>query len=149
MPWLLEITIMTLARIPKFKEKWYALHKPWRNISMCCLSFRGAWLIAVLVIGLSGLWPFVKLGMLLYVWLTPPASLKKSKRGRILLFLDEYGKYSFSTWACWKGMGLKGDQWWLLLPSKTPASQHFQLCFYAFLGQWVFSRFSQQVHLNR
>lgn len=54
----------------------------------------GAWLIAVLVIGLSGLWPFVKLGMLLYVWLTPPASLKKSKRGRLLQFLDEYGKYS-------------------------------------------------------
>ena len=125
MPWLLEITIMILARIPKFKEKWYALHKPWRNISMCCLSFRGAWLIAVLVIGLSGLWPFVKLGMLLYVWLTPPASLKKSKRGRLLQFLDEYGKYSFSTWACWKGWVWKvtsGDSYSLprhLLPSTS------------------------------
>ena len=62
----------------------------------------GAWLIAVLVIGLSGVWPFAKLGMLLYAWLTPPSSLKKSRRGRILVFLDEYGKYSFLEAKTWR-----------------------------------------------
>ena len=54
----------------------------------------GAWIIAVLVIGLSGVWPFVKLGMLLYAWLAPTATLKKGQRARLLVFLDEYGKYS-------------------------------------------------------
>lgn len=57
-------------------------------------SHPGAWIIAVLVIGLSGVWPFVKLGMLLFAWLAPTATLKKGQRARLLVFLDEYGKYS-------------------------------------------------------
>lgn len=54
----------------------------------------GAWLIAILVIGLSGVWPFVKLGMLLYAWLAPASMLQMSRRSEMLIFLDEYGKYS-------------------------------------------------------
>ncbi|CAK9068393.1 unnamed protein product [Durusdinium trenchii] len=54
----------------------------------------GAWLIAILVIGLSGVWPFVKLGMLLWAWLAPTRSLRRSQRTQLLVFLDEYGKYS-------------------------------------------------------
>ncbi|CAE7294731.1 KIF15 [Symbiodinium natans] len=54
----------------------------------------GAWLLAVFIVGLSGVWPFVKLGLLLHVWLAPTTSLRPSRRSRMLLFLDEYGKYS-------------------------------------------------------
>lgn len=51
----------------------------------------GAWLLALLIVGLSGVWPFVKLALLLHMWLAPTS---RSRRTKVLLFLDEYGKYS-------------------------------------------------------
>jgi len=51
----------------------------------------GAWLLALLIVGLSGVWPFVKLALLLHVWLAPTT---RPRRTKVLLFLDEYGKYS-------------------------------------------------------
>eukprot|EP00929_Paragymnodinium_shiwhaense_P037202 TRINITY_DN19864_c0_g1_i3.p1 TRINITY_DN19864_c0_g1~~TRINITY_DN19864_c0_g1_i3.p1 ORF type:complete len:1014 (+),score=119.31 TRINITY_DN19864_c0_g1_i3:68-3109(+) len=54
----------------------------------------GAYLIATLVVGLSGIWPFAKLFMLLLAWLAPPSLLSLRIRGSWLEFLDQYGKFS-------------------------------------------------------
>eukprot|EP00929_Paragymnodinium_shiwhaense_P111854 TRINITY_DN80144_c0_g1_i1.p1 TRINITY_DN80144_c0_g1~~TRINITY_DN80144_c0_g1_i1.p1 ORF type:complete len:1236 (-),score=244.74 TRINITY_DN80144_c0_g1_i1:316-4023(-) len=54
----------------------------------------GAVIIASATLCLSGIWPVIKLSLLIYCWLTPPSRLNVNRRGRILRFLDEYGKYS-------------------------------------------------------
>lgn len=63
----------------------------------------GAYLIAILTLLMSGVWPFVKLALLTISWLTPPRLLTEESRGRILSVLDLCGKYSFL------------DSWFLVL----------------------------------
>jgi len=55
----------------------------------------GCYVIAVLTVITSGIWPFVKLFMLLITWLVPPSCFSLTRRGMILNFLDDWGKYSF------------------------------------------------------
>lgn len=55
----------------------------------------GAYFIAVLTIIASGVWPFIKLSLLIFAWFTPPRYLNLSRRGKCLFFLDTWGKYSF------------------------------------------------------
>uniref|UniRef100_A0A7S4Q2R5 Uncharacterized protein n=1 Tax=Alexandrium monilatum TaxID=311494 RepID=A0A7S4Q2R5_9DINO len=54
----------------------------------------GAYGIAALVGLLSGVWPFAKLGLLLFAWWAPPRQLSTAARGRMLRILDSLGKYS-------------------------------------------------------
>jgi len=54
----------------------------------------GAYCIAILTFLLSGVWPLVKLVILLSFWVASPSCIGYSTRGHILRFLDEYGKYS-------------------------------------------------------
>mmetsp|Transcript_99971 Transcript_99971/g.264149 ORF Transcript_99971/g.264149 Transcript_99971/m.264149 type:complete len:431 (-) Transcript_99971:51-1343(-) len=54
----------------------------------------GAYFFAVVVAGLSGFWPLLKLGLMLFCWHAPIERLSLGGRERLLNFLDEYGKYS-------------------------------------------------------
>lgn len=47
-----------------------------------------------LVVVFSGIWPYVKLGLMLFAWLTPQVSLSVTARSRLLYKLDAYGKFS-------------------------------------------------------
>mmetsp|Transcript_70559 Transcript_70559/g.204610 ORF Transcript_70559/g.204610 Transcript_70559/m.204610 type:complete len:1041 (-) Transcript_70559:104-3226(-) len=55
----------------------------------------GSWAISVLTLVMSGLWPHIKLLMLLAAWVVPPHRLSMNTRGRVLAFLDTWGKYGF------------------------------------------------------
>mmetsp|Transcript_64064 Transcript_64064/g.134690 ORF Transcript_64064/g.134690 Transcript_64064/m.134690 type:complete len:1060 (+) Transcript_64064:137-3316(+) len=68
-----------------------------------------AYLIAACIAIMSITWPFIKLLMLFFAWLAPSKDLSPETRGRLLRFLDEYGKWSLiDTWlgvlalACYK-----------------------------------------------
>jgi len=68
-----------------------------------------AYLIAFCIAGMSIVWPFVKLIALLAAWQAPEFMMSWRLRGRLLVFLDEYGKWSLmDTWlgilalACYK-----------------------------------------------
>lgn len=63
----------------------------------------GAYVISMLTLFPSGVWPYVKLGFLLAAWLVPPHRFRPARRERILDFLDTWGKYSFI------------DSWFLVL----------------------------------
>eukprot|EP00932_Pfiesteria_piscicida_P004712 SRR837773.14617.p2 GENE.SRR837773.14617~~SRR837773.14617.p2 ORF type:complete len:455 (-),score=174.49 SRR837773.14617:61-1308(-) len=63
----------------------------------------GAYVISLITLGTSGVWPFVKLSLLLVCWLAPPSCCSLKARGRILGFLDTWGKYSYV------------DSWFLVL----------------------------------
>jgi len=63
----------------------------------------GAYIISVITLVTSGIWPFVKLGMLLACWIVSPKRLGWRTRSRILQFLDRWGKYSYV------------DSWFLVL----------------------------------
>jgi len=76
----------------------------------------GAYMLTILIVGLSGVWPFVKLGLLLLAWLGTQRWIRTRDRSRLLMFLDEYGKYSLvDSWLAvvalcsydlsWKGQG--------------------------------------------
>lgn len=54
----------------------------------------GAYMIALATLFVTGIWPFVKLALMLYCWQATEEHLSTSSRGRILTFVDEYGKYS-------------------------------------------------------
>jgi len=53
----------------------------------------GAYCIALVTLFLSGVWPLIKLVILLSFWVSPPCCFGYAARGHILRFLDEYGKY--------------------------------------------------------
>jgi len=50
--------------------------------------------LSLLVAVFSGSWPYVKLLILLFCWLTPPAKLPLSYRENLLMFVDKLGKWS-------------------------------------------------------
>lgn len=50
--------------------------------------------LAILVAAFSGIWPYVKLLMMMACWLIPPSRLSVKKREKTLIFLDTVGKYS-------------------------------------------------------
>jgi len=59
----------------------------------------GAYCISICVAILSVTWPFVKLGLLIFAWYVPTETLSTEGRGKLLTFLDEYGKWSLiDTW---------------------------------------------------
>merc|ERR1719330_167549 len=55
----------------------------------------GAYFISVLTLLSSAIWPVAKLCLLLQAWLIPPRCCSATGRGRILIGLDAWGKYSF------------------------------------------------------
>jgi len=63
----------------------------------------GAYFISLLTLLTSAVWPFVKLSFLMLAWLAPPSRFGTRTRGRVLNFLDTWGKYSFV------------DSWFLVL----------------------------------
>ena len=52
----------------------------------------GAYSLAILIAVFSGVWPYVKLCLLLLIWVKP---LHTDLQNKILIFLDQFGKYSF------------------------------------------------------
>lgn len=77
----------------------------------------GAYGLSILVGFLSGVWPLVKLVLLVAAWLLPTSAMKPKTRGSLLLFLDQYGKMSLiDSWLAvvalctyninWKGGGV-------------------------------------------
>jgi hypothetical protein len=53
-----------------------------------------SYMLAWMVIIFSGVWPYVKLLMMLFCWFTPTGVLSASKRLSMLEFLDNWGKWS-------------------------------------------------------
>lgn len=53
-----------------------------------------AYLFSFLAGVMSGIWPIMKLVLLLVAWLTPSPVLSVQWRGNIVTFLDQYGKFS-------------------------------------------------------
>eukprot|EP01084_Bolivina_argentea_P205248 350666_1 len=54
----------------------------------------GLYPLSMLICGFSGVWPYVKLAMILVCWVTPLKALNARIRENILMFLDALGKYS-------------------------------------------------------
>lgn len=50
--------------------------------------------LAILIAAFSGIWPYVKLIMMLLCWILPPSKISIKRREKILIFLDTVGKYS-------------------------------------------------------
>ncbi|CAE7290805.1 unnamed protein product [Symbiodinium microadriaticum] len=50
--------------------------------------------LAFLILGFSGLWPYIKPILMLVCWFTPPSRLSVAKRQGLLNFLDAFGKWS-------------------------------------------------------
>jgi len=63
------------------------------TITVMCTA--GAYFLAFLVLIMSCLWPFVRLFIMLYIWLVPLTSYPLKKREKMLRFLDAFGKWSF------------------------------------------------------
>ncbi len=55
----------------------------------------GATEMAVLILLVSGLWPYIKQLMVLFLWFMPPKLISVARRESILLWLDILGKWSF------------------------------------------------------
>ena len=51
-----------------------------------------AWILAIVIAGFSGVWPYIKLLALLWVWVLPVSA---NRRDWGLLLLDQFGKFSF------------------------------------------------------
>jgi len=65
----------------------------------------GSPLLAFFIIVFSGVWPLAKLILLVVAWVSPEARLSSRARGRLLLFLDDFGKMSLvDSW-----MAVLGD----------------------------------------
>eukprot|EP00659_Diplonema_papillatum_P003387 gene3387-5303_t len=54
----------------------------------------GVYVIAMLICILSGIWPYSKMVLLVWAWVTPPSVLKPAHRGSLLQVLDFFGKWS-------------------------------------------------------
>eukprot|EP01094_Clydonella_sp_ATCC50884_P025808 TRINITY_DN6914_c0_g1_i1.p1 TRINITY_DN6914_c0_g1~~TRINITY_DN6914_c0_g1_i1.p1 ORF type:complete len:660 (+),score=291.30 TRINITY_DN6914_c0_g1_i1:115-1980(+) len=54
----------------------------------------GVWPLALLIAGTSGVWPYVKLVLMLLCWLLPPQVLAVGWRRAVLQWLDALGKWS-------------------------------------------------------
>lgn len=51
-----------------------------------------AYILAILIVTLSGIWPYIKLLILLFVWIKP---INQITREKIIKFIDRFGKLSF------------------------------------------------------
>jgi len=54
----------------------------------------GIWTLLLVVVVFSGIWPYLKLALMLVAWVAPPDFLSKSQRGDLLFSLDALGKFS-------------------------------------------------------
>jgi len=54
----------------------------------------GAYPLAILIAIFSGVWPYTKQCLSMYIWFSPTKFLSCKKRGRILVWLDLLGKWS-------------------------------------------------------
>eukprot|EP00581_Thalassiosira_minuscula_P006165 CAMPEP_0183743138 /NCGR_PEP_ID=MMETSP0737-20130205/65061_1 /TAXON_ID=385413 /ORGANISM="Thalassiosira miniscula, Strain CCMP1093" /LENGTH=2172 /DNA_ID=CAMNT_0025978745 /DNA_START=179 /DNA_END=6698 /DNA_ORIENTATION=+ len=54
----------------------------------------GAKSLAILIVIFSGVWPYSKLIITLFIWFAPPRWLSSKRRGKILRWLDVLGKWS-------------------------------------------------------
>mmetsp|Transcript_14969 Transcript_14969/g.20920 ORF Transcript_14969/g.20920 Transcript_14969/m.20920 type:complete len:1071 (+) Transcript_14969:86-3298(+) len=71
---------------PLFKfSLWNSVHDMW---------VAGVYPLSLLIFVFSGLWPYTKLFLMLFAWLTPASILSVSRRETLLMFLDALGKWS-------------------------------------------------------
>ena len=54
----------------------------------------GATALAIIIALFSGLWPYTKLGITMFLWCAPPTWFAPSSRGNTFLWLDALGKWS-------------------------------------------------------
>ena len=53
-----------------------------------------AYILAVVVAVMSGVWPYAKLLVLAACWMLPPTTMSPKKRGKAMLYMDFLGKWS-------------------------------------------------------
>lgn len=54
----------------------------------------GDYSLSILVAVFSGIWPYLKIVIMLGCMLTPPSYMSASKRERVIMFIDAFGKWS-------------------------------------------------------
>jgi hypothetical protein len=54
----------------------------------------GDYSLSILVAVFSGIWPYLKIVIMLLCMVTPPSHMSPSRRERILMFIDAFGKWS-------------------------------------------------------
>ena len=54
----------------------------------------GTYPLSILIAVFSGGWPYLKLAVMLFAWFAPPARVHPTRRGRMLAFVDAFGKWS-------------------------------------------------------
>lgn len=54
----------------------------------------GVYPLSLLIAVFSGAWPYIKLLMMLWVWLVPPSFFSERKRENVIMILDALGKWS-------------------------------------------------------
>ena len=54
----------------------------------------GTYPLSILIAVFSGGWPYMKLATMLFAWFAPPARVHPTRRGRMLAFVDAFGKWS-------------------------------------------------------
>jgi len=100
----------------------------------------GSYLIAILTILASGVWPMVKLALLIVAWTTPPRYLGLMTRGRIVSFLDAWGKYSFlDSWFLVVTLSAFAINWESVANASMKLQTTPQKAFYSFLAATVLS----------
>jgi len=72
----------------------------------------GAYVISLIALITSGIWPFVKLSLLIVSWSAPPKRFSTKTRGGVINFLDTWGKYSFvDSWFLVMSMSAFSIDW--------------------------------------
>jgi hypothetical protein len=54
----------------------------------------GVYMLMIIILIFSGIWPYAKLLLMLVAWILPPSMLSPAERGSLLVWLDILGKYS-------------------------------------------------------
>eukprot|EP01063_Lacrimia_lanifica_P039916 TRINITY_DN8901_c0_g1_i1.p1 TRINITY_DN8901_c0_g1~~TRINITY_DN8901_c0_g1_i1.p1 ORF type:complete len:1287 (+),score=377.84 TRINITY_DN8901_c0_g1_i1:56-3916(+) len=54
----------------------------------------GVYALGLLVLGFSGIWPYLKIWLMIFAWVSTPAVLSPARRAHLLESLDFFGKWS-------------------------------------------------------
>lgn len=86
--WLPSLFDFTLAN--SVRDMWNA----GLSLHLLVVTIIGVYPLSLLIAVFSGAWPYIKLLMMLWVWLIPPSLFSSRKRESVIMVLDALGKWS-------------------------------------------------------
>ena len=60
----------------------------------------GGKMLAVILVIFSGIWPYAKVSISMFLWFAPPETYAPSSRGSAFMWLDALGKWSMIIYSC-------------------------------------------------